>query len=133
MGTIPATALRPCMVRLVKLLASWEPHFSCAQQLLAERMITIVAHFCTQVVKFIFGGRNSGQQGREVRSLRHSNAHLARTDSRAAVMWATRPSVAALRVVHYHVPGDGKYAGLSLELDPISGIGRKLHLPGLGP
>jgi hypothetical protein len=24
-------------------------------------MITIVAHFCTQVVKFIFGGRNSGQ------------------------------------------------------------------------
>jgi hypothetical protein len=61
METIPATALRPYMVRLVKLLASWKPHFSCAQQLLAERMITIVAHFCTRVVKFIFGGRNSGQ------------------------------------------------------------------------
>jgi hypothetical protein len=61
MGTIPATALRPCMVRLVKLLACWKPHFCYAQQLLAERMITIVAHFCTQVVRFIFGGRNSGQ------------------------------------------------------------------------
>jgi hypothetical protein len=65
MGTIPATALRPYMVRRVKLLASWKPHFSCAQQLLAERMITIVAHFWMQVVKFIFGGRNSGQQESE--------------------------------------------------------------------
>jgi hypothetical protein len=64
MGTIPATALRPYMVRLVKLLTFWEPHFSYAQQLLAERTITIVAHFCTQVVKFIFGGRNSGQERR---------------------------------------------------------------------
>ncbi len=28
-------------------------------------MITIVAHFRTQVVKFIFGGRNSGQKERK--------------------------------------------------------------------
>jgi hypothetical protein len=28
-------------------------------------MITIVAHFWMQVVKFIFGGRNSGQQESE--------------------------------------------------------------------
>lgn len=49
------------MVRLVKLLASWRPHFSCAQQLLAERMIIIVAYLRTEVVKFIFGGRSSGQ------------------------------------------------------------------------
>jgi hypothetical protein len=48
----------------VKLLASWKPHFSCAQQLLAERMITIVTHFCAKVVKFIFAGRNSGQERR---------------------------------------------------------------------
>jgi len=54
------------MVRLVKLLAGWKPHFCYAQQLLAERMITIVSHFCTQVVKFIFGGRNSGQGETEV-------------------------------------------------------------------
>jgi hypothetical protein len=48
-------------------------------------------------------------------------------------LWAVRPSIAALGVVNYHVLGDGKYAGLPLELDPIGGVGRKLHLPGLGP
>lgn len=63
MRTARATALRPYMVRLVKLLACWEPHFSCAQQLLAERMIIIVAYLRGEVVKFIFGGRNSGQSG----------------------------------------------------------------------
>jgi hypothetical protein len=74
MGTIPATALRLYMVRLVKLLTSWEPHFSYAQQLLAERMITIVAHFGTQVVKFIFGGRNSGQNAAgKKRETRHTS------------------------------------------------------------
>ncbi len=41
------------------------PHISGAQRLLAERMITIVAHFRTQVVKFIFAGRNSGQEQTE--------------------------------------------------------------------
>lgn len=46
---------------LVELLASDLLHFSCAQRILAERMIPIVAHFCAQVVNFIFGDRNSGQ------------------------------------------------------------------------
>jgi hypothetical protein len=50
------------LVGLVELLTSYLPHFSCAQRLLAEKMITIVAHFLTDVVKFIFNGRNSGQE-----------------------------------------------------------------------
>ncbi|SPF36636.1 hypothetical protein SBA1_160006 [Candidatus Sulfotelmatobacter kueseliae] len=48
-------------VGLVELLAFDLPHFCCAQRLLAERMITIVAYFRAEVVHFIFGGRNSGQ------------------------------------------------------------------------
>jgi hypothetical protein len=50
-----------CSVGLIELLTSWLPHFSCARRLLAERMITIVAHFRTEVVEFISGGRSSGQ------------------------------------------------------------------------
>ena len=100
-------------------------------------MITIVAHFCTQVVKLIFGGRNSGQQGREARLLRHSNARRARSGANRlpVMLWcgARGRSIIALGVVNHHVLGDGKDAGLPLELDPISRIGRKLHLPGLGP
>lgn len=46
---------------LVELLASWLLDFSCAQRLLAGKMITMVAHFPARVVNFIFGGRNSGQ------------------------------------------------------------------------
>ena len=41
---------------LSELLDGWSP-----QRFLAERMITIVTYFRSQVVKFIFGGRNSGQ------------------------------------------------------------------------
>ena len=50
---------------LVELPASDLPHFSCAQRLLAERMITIVAYFRAEVVNFIFGGRNTGQNRNE--------------------------------------------------------------------
>ena len=50
------------LVGLVELPASDLRHFSCAQRLPAERMITIVAHFRALVVSFIFGGRNSGQE-----------------------------------------------------------------------
>lgn len=53
------------LVGLVELPASDLPHFSCAQRLPAERMITIVAHFRALVVSFIFGGRNSGQEEQE--------------------------------------------------------------------
>jgi hypothetical protein len=53
------------LVGLVELLASELPHFSCAQRLLAERMIIIVAHFRSEVVNFIFGGRNYGQNRNE--------------------------------------------------------------------
>jgi len=41
---------------LSELLDGWSP-----QRFLAERMITILTYFRSQVVKFIFGGRNSGQ------------------------------------------------------------------------
>jgi hypothetical protein len=43
------------------------PHFCYAQRLLEESMITIVADFRSQVVKFLFGGRNSGQKERNPR------------------------------------------------------------------
>jgi hypothetical protein len=49
------------LVGLAELPASDLPHFSYAQRLLTERMTTIVAHFRAQVVSFIFGGRNTGQ------------------------------------------------------------------------
>ena len=45
---------------LSELLDGWSP-----QHFLAERMITIVTYFRSQVVKFIFGGRNSGQRRNE--------------------------------------------------------------------
>jgi hypothetical protein len=41
-----------------ELLDGWSP-----QHFLAERMITIVTDFRSEVVEFIFGGRNSGQNG----------------------------------------------------------------------
>lgn len=50
------------MIRLVERLPFYLLQFVCAQRLLAERMVTMVAYFRTEVVKFIFGGRNSGQE-----------------------------------------------------------------------
>jgi len=51
-----AFAFWPAARSLSELLDGWSP-----QHFLAERMITIVTYFRSQVVKFIFGGRNSGQ------------------------------------------------------------------------
>src|ERR1700732_2468229 len=45
---------------LSELLDGWSP-----QHFLAERIITIVTYFRSQVVEFIFGGRNSGQRRSE--------------------------------------------------------------------
>jgi len=45
---------------LSELLDGWSP-----QRFLAERMITILTYFRSQVVEFIFGGRNSGQTRNE--------------------------------------------------------------------
>ena len=45
---------------LSELVDDWSP-----QRFLAERMITIVTYFRSQVVEFIFGGRNSGQRRNE--------------------------------------------------------------------
>jgi hypothetical protein len=45
---------------LSELLDGWSP-----QYFLAQRIITIVTDFRSQVVKFIFGGRNSGQRRNE--------------------------------------------------------------------
>lgn len=56
-----AGALGLLPVGLVERLASGLPHFSSPQWLLAERMFLIVTDFRTEVVKFIFAGRNSGQ------------------------------------------------------------------------
>jgi len=46
---------------LSELLDGWSP-----QHFLPERMIAIVTDFRSELVKFIFGGRNSGQKAREV-------------------------------------------------------------------
>jgi hypothetical protein len=45
---------------LSELLDGWSP-----QHFLAEGMITMVTYFRSEVVKFIFGGRNSGQRRNE--------------------------------------------------------------------
>jgi hypothetical protein len=55
----------PHLAGLIGLVASCLPHISSAQRLPVERIITIVAYFRAQVVKFIFGGRNSGQKRAE--------------------------------------------------------------------
>jgi hypothetical protein len=44
-------------ISVSRLLDDWSP-----QQLLAEIMVTMVNQFRTKVVKFILGGRNSGQR-----------------------------------------------------------------------
>ena len=43
-----------------ELFDRWSP-----QRFPTKKMITIVPHFCAQVVKFIFAGRNSGQKERK--------------------------------------------------------------------
>ena len=48
------SSVSPTLVGLDELLVSDLPDFSYAQRLLAERMIIIVAHFCTWVVNFLF-------------------------------------------------------------------------------
>jgi len=48
---------------LSELLDGWSP-----QRFLAEKMIIILTYFRSQVVKFIFGGRNSGQQAKTGRN-----------------------------------------------------------------
>ena len=89
MPTSCGSAIGPCLVGLVERLISWLLHFSCAQRLLAERMIIIVAHFRTQVVKFIFAGRNSGQSDTKAQDGWHSNGRLARTEyQRSSTLWA---------------------------------------------
>jgi hypothetical protein len=76
-----------CLVGLAELPTSWLPHFSCARRLLAERMINIVAHFRTEVVKFIFSGRNSGQ-----------SANIRRKgDSRCGIQPVSAPKTTILR------------------------------------
>lgn len=52
-------------VRLVALSLSELPYAWFPQHLLAKRMITIMAYFRSQVVKFVFCGRISGQKARE--------------------------------------------------------------------
>jgi len=54
-----------------ELLDGWSP-----QHFLAETMITMVTDFRSQVVKFIFGGRNSGQNAEQNRDdARFMKAH----------------------------------------------------------
>jgi hypothetical protein len=58
-------------------------------------MITIVAHFCTQVVKFIFGGRNSGQNaGRKTKE--RLGIPLKVTDERVNFRLARDPGVSGI-------------------------------------
>lgn len=47
-------------ISLPELLDGWSP-----QPLLAEKMIIIVPYFCSEVLKFVLGGRNSGQRGND--------------------------------------------------------------------
>ena len=68
MRTICDSGIGAHLVRLVELLVFWLPHFCCAQRLLAEKMITIVAYLHPWVVKFAFRGRSSGQEGRRKRT-----------------------------------------------------------------
>jgi len=66
---------------LSELLDGWSP-----QRFLAERMITILTYFRSQVVKFIFGGRNSGQ----TRNEEGSNTLLLRDTNELAVAARSR-------------------------------------------
>ena len=118
-------------VGLVVLLASYLPHFSCAQRLLAERMITIVAYFRAEVVNFIFGGRNSGQSKKKTAApaLRRVSISLLRSSN----VWRLWLSIAPPGIMGNHGFGDCKDAGLAIELDPVGGIRRKLDFAGFCP
>ena len=96
-------------------------------------MITIVAHFRAQVVKFIFAGRNSGQEQTEAQDGWYSQWPSGSIGLPAKLKPPGQTlSIAALRVVNHHILRDGKYAGLSLELDPVGGVGCKFDDAGFG-
>jgi hypothetical protein len=64
------------------------PHVSGAQRLLAERMITIVAHFRAQGVKFLFAGRNSGQPNKSTERLAFPWSSVSNRLPPKLVLWA---------------------------------------------
>jgi len=59
-GALSLRGLAGCVIALRTVLDAWSP-----QLFLAERMIIIVTDFRSEVVKFIFGGRSSGQSRKE--------------------------------------------------------------------
>jgi len=122
-------------VGLVELRASDLPHFSCAQRLLAERMITIVAYFRVQVVNFIFGGRNTGQNRNEGDPTSNSDARQATRFCLVVLLrWSTRALInASLGIMRHDVFGDCKDASLSVELDSVGRIRGKLDFAGFCP
>jgi hypothetical protein len=100
-----------------ELLDGWSP-----QTFLAEKIITIVTYFRLQVVKFIFGGRNSGQsRDEEDRPL-----HTMSTDGRGGQESDSKALIRGLWIMNYHIFRDRKYALLPVKFDPVRGIGREL-------
>ncbi len=74
-----------------------------------------MAYFCAQAVKFIFGGRNSGQ--RKVK--RAASAFKGRRSSisllRNSNVWRLWLSIAPPGIMGNHIFGDCKDAGLAIE------------------
>ena len=85
-------------------------------------MITIVAHFRTEVVKFIFAGRKSGQKERKPGQVGISNRRGPGKTATATLIVARESSIAARRIMGHEILGDRKNAGLTLKLDSIGGV-----------
>ena len=109
---------------LCELLDGWS-----SQHFLAERIITIVTHFLAQVVKFIFGGRNSGQR-------RNEEATLSLYDARNANGSQPPDSkilICGLGIMDHNIFRDRQDAPLPLKFDPVGGIGREFDFAGFCP
>ena len=95
-------------------------------------MITIVTHFRSEVVKFIFGGRNSGQ--RRNGPVSNSGASQGNGFCLVALLLDCRLAlIAGLGIMRQDVFGKCKDAVLSVELNPVCGIRAKLDLAGFCP
>jgi hypothetical protein len=96
-------------------------------------MITIVAHFHAPVVKFIFGGRNYGQNRNEGDTIIMQARAKPKDSVVALLLDCRRALIASLGIMRHDVFGECKYAALSIELDPVRRIRCKLDFPGFCP
>jgi hypothetical protein len=109
---------------LSELLGRWS-----SQRFLAERIMTIVTHFRAQVVKFIFGGRNSGQRRNEEATLLLYDA----INANGSQPPDSKILICGLGIMDHNIFRNGQDAPLPVKFDPVGGIGREFDFAGFCP